>query len=712
MSATVRFTQAVPVWPAALAGTLNCWVSFHATAAVSRGTPVVLRLAAAQAYRIWINGRFAGRGPARTAHGHARIDVWPVTPDRAGQIEVVIEVMRYGVPTFCTTCEPSFLCAELIAGRRVLAWTAPRGGGFAAERRPERVQRVERYSYQRPFVEAYRFAATGLAWRQPGYQPAQPVRLARVRYARTWLARGVAMPDHSVVEPQAAVSRGRYTYSAARARAYRHHRHIHEVPKVSAGYPPAQVDWSLYGELAGMRFTGARRAPGGAARPRSLAAGAWVRYDFGRIVTGFPGLRVAAPRGARVLLAFEEILLEGQVVFDRSSCVNVIGLELAPGAEVDFEAFEPYTLQHLQIIVAAGAAEIGGVRLRHCINAEKIGPAPAALPAPMAKVRAAAVASFRQNALDIFMDCPSRERAGWLCDSLFTARAEWHLCGDNPIERAFLENYLRPARFRDLPRGMVPMCYPAEALLRQFIPNWAMFLVLQLDEAARRRRLPAAWRPLVARRVRGLLGYFRRFENERGLLEKLESWVFVEWSKANAFVQDVNFPSNMLYAATLRAAGRLLREPALAARAARVETAIRDLAWRDGRFVDHAVRTRAGRLVVQDDASEVCQYYAFTFGLADPASAPDLWRRLVRGDFHGLHPANAFIGKLLRLELLIAHGETAAAQRELMASFAPMARRTGTLWEHLDDSASCNHGFTSYIAVLIDRLHRAARARR
>ena len=54
-----------------------------------------------------------------------------------------------------------------------------------------------------------------------------------------------------------------------------------------------------------------------------------------------------------------------------------------------------------------------------------------------------------------------------------------------------------------------------------------------------------------------LLDYFQRFRNADGLLEKLESWVFVEWSKANDFVQDVNHPSNMLYAEVLAGMDRL-----------------------------------------------------------------------------------------------------------------------------------------------------------
>ena len=53
------------------------------------------------------------------------------------------------------------------------------------------------------------------------------------------------------------------------------------------------------------------------------------------------------------------------------------------------------------------------------------------------------------------------------------------------------------------------------------------------------------------KRAYALYSYFKRFENEYGLLEKLESWVFLEWSKSNELVQDVSFPSNMLYCTML-----------------------------------------------------------------------------------------------------------------------------------------------------------------
>jgi alpha-L-rhamnosidase len=136
---------------------------------------------------------------------------------------------------------------------------------------------------------------------------------------------------------------------------------------------------------------------------------------------------------------------------------------------------------------------------------------------------------------------------------------------------------------------------------------------------------------------------------------------------------------------------------------------VRELSWRDGVFVDHAVRDHHNQLVVRNDASEVCQYYAFFTGLATPGREKALWQRLVRADYGALFPANVFVGKIMRFQLLIENGEFEAARRELLKSYLPMAKMTGTLWELFQKNVSCNHGFTSYVAVLIDRLSRKQR---
>ena len=71
-------------------------------------------------------------------------------------------------------------------------------------------------------------------------------------------------------------------------------------------------------------------------------------------------------------------------------------------------------------------------------------------------------------------------------------------------------------------------------------------------------------------RIMGILNYFEPFENEEGLLEGLEGWVFVEWSRVNDWVQDVNYPSNMHYAAALETVARLYGRPELAEKAEKI----------------------------------------------------------------------------------------------------------------------------------------------
>ena len=41
-------------------------------------------------------------------------------------------------------------------------------------------------------------------------------------------------------------------------------------------------------------------------------------------------------------------------------------------------------------------------------------------------------------------------------------------------------------------------------------------------------------------------------------------------------------------------------------------------------------------------------------------------------------------------------------RREVRGYYLGMAEKTGTLWEFDSPTASCNHGFASYIALLLE----------
>jgi alpha-L-rhamnosidase len=310
------------------------------------------------------------------------------------------------------------------------------------------------------------------------------------------------------------------------------------------------------------------------------------------------------------------------------------------------------------------------------------------------------------------MDCPSRERAGWLCDSFFTSRVEKVLTGESKVERAFLENFLLPDAFRNLPRGMLPMCYPSDFYNGEFIPNWAMWYVLELCEYVKRTG-DTALAAQAKYKMDELDRYLRRFENEYGLLEKLEAWVFVEWSMANKLVQDVSFATNMLYVGYKRAMAELYGDARQRAEADRLVETIRTMALcADGFFCDNAVRTD-GKLILSGECTEACQYYAFFFDIATPQRDPDLWRILLnefgpdrakKGLYPKIHPANAFIGNYLRLDVLCRYHCNAQLLENISGYFHYMADQTGTLWENITSGASCNHGFASHVLYWMDQL--------
>ena len=434
-------------------------------------------------------------------------------------------------------------------------------------------------------------------------------------------------------------------------------------------------------------------------------------YAFECNSTGFLGVKVKVEEPTRLQVRFDEVLWEdGNVNAGRLGCQAYIIYELQPG-DYTIESFEPYTMQYVQTEVESGKCSVEGIYMRDYCNSDVDRATFVSGNADLNRLFEVARETFRQNALDVFMDCPSRERAGWLCDSYFTSRVAFDLSGDTQIERNFIQNFLLPEKFKHIDEGMLPMCYPSDHPNQNHIPNWAMWFVVELEEYLHRsgdRAMIDAAKP----RVYALIDYFKPFLNEDGLLEKLTRWVFVEWSHANNLVQDVSYPSNMLYAHMLDVAGRLYNDAALNKQAEQVRETIRQQSFDGEYFVDNAIRGKGGKLALSGEHTEACQYYAFFTHTATPESHPDLWKRL-RDEFGPVRKqtnayadvpfANAFIGNYLRNELLSREGLSAQILNEVVDFYLPMADLTGTLWENMTTVASCNHGFASHIAHVLYR---------
>ncbi|SFT21477.1 family 78 glycoside hydrolase catalytic domain [Paenibacillus sp. BC26] len=707
------FQYARPIWPKGLEKEMNCTGGFRARfQGTTHGAERrIVRVTASSRYRVYVNGHFCGHGPAAGPHGYYRVDEWELSPNviQEGLNIVAVEVAGYNVNSFYTLDQPSFVQAEVEINGVVTAATGDPARGFDVFVLPERVQKVQRYSFQRAFMEAYQLAAPVHEWRtNMDSFPASPAAWDAVEEKKL-LPRRVSYPDFAVKAPAAIAASGTVAQRSNAGTPWRD-RALTGIGPLFKGFELGELALLPTDELGEFETSLRSETAAEAYEGKPLAFGTHDTsiFAFDRNLSGFIGIQFSCSRVSRIAITFDEILTNGDVDHLRLECSNIIYLTCEPGAYA-FESIEPYTLKYMKIVVLEGDCLLSGCSLREYANPDTDRAEFNSSDEALSKIFEAARESFRQNAVDLFMDCPSRERAGWLCDSFFTARVEADLTGHSIIEHNFLENFALPELFAPLPEGMLPMCYPADHCNGEFIPNWSLWFIIQLEEFRFRGGDETLIRSLQPR-VDALLRYFEGFHNEFGLLENLESWVFIEWSKANSFVSGINFPSNMLYAGALEAAGRLYTNSDYLAQGAALKQVIREFSFDGEFFIDQAIENADDEIEMTDNRTEVCQYYAAFFGIADPEEQREWYASLVhdfspsRGadeptiaDISEIHPANAFIGYYLRMELLSQLGASTQLLEEIKAFFGRMAEQTGTLWEHNRTTASCNHGFASHV---------------
>lgn len=701
--------KAQPIWIQGMENEYNLHTGFKSVIDVPANGKVGIAIAAVTIYRLFVNNEYICYGPARGPKGFHRVDRIDLSDRiRTGINVIAVEVVAQNSRTYEFVDQTAFFTCEISVDGETVKATGE-NTDFTAGIVEERIRKTQRFSYQRAFLESYEYRQGFDGWRIDPDTNLKPEKISRTE-AKNWLPRNVGDPLYEKRTIESVVSCGTVELGHEPEKYYYGNSYLSPGEEYKL-FPYNELAFCVTDEAQHMRFI-----PSGQAEKVSshydFKENTFRTFDIGLNATGMTAYDISTEQTVTVYCLFDELLVNGDVDFLRADVSNVLKVKFHPGT-YRFISFVPLGYKFVKVVVTGGDCRISNFYLSEFKHA----PVRYRVSLPEGNDRLliiydAAVENFRQNAVDIFMDCPSRERAGWLCDSFFTARSEYCLTGDSTIEHNFLENYLLPDRFEFIPEGMFPMCYPADHTNGIYIPNWAMWLVCELDEYKGRRGDPAlieAFRPKIYK----LYEFFRKYENEDGLLEKLDQWVFIEWSKANELVQDVSYPTNMLYASMLEAMGRLYQDPALTAKAQKIHAAVRRLSFNGTFFTDNAVR-RDGVLANTNEATEVCQYYAFFCGTATPDLYPELWSILLSDfgpqrkstqKYPEIYFANAFIGNFLRLDSMMRYGETRKALENIEGYFYDMAATTGTLWEHYDTRASCNHGFASHIVYWLDRIY-------
>lgn len=652
-------------------------------------------LSAASCYKVIADGKLMGFGPNRTAHGYARAAVYPFNAQY-----ITVEAQSHFVPNFCwVKREPFFACVlKTESGKEYFA------EDFNCFALSDRVQKVRRYSFQRGFCETYinEKDRTALYFCKP--QNAFP----RVKTEKAELPH--LLPSETLNPALSEIFAGKV---------------------IDSGYCKTSPEIAVYVDrtetLIGTVIEGFKRgewqdfSTDEISRITYLSGAksgdyAYETLDFSLIVTGIVEVEIIAGNAGEVFFAFDEILSDEKLKTIkpfRGDTANVFKWTVKKAGVYNLSAFEPYAFRYANVITSAGVK--ANVKVRAYENPEAGKMLFECDDKKIEQIMEAARHTFAHNAVDLLTDCPSRERAGWLSDSFFSSVAERVFTGDNKVERAFLQNYILADKSGH-PKGMIPRCYPADYYEEDaFIPNWSLWYILEIykyftqygyDETVEKSRA----------NVEGILNYFVDFENEFGVLEDLKGWIFVEWSEANNsdHINGINVPSNACYYASLLAAAKVYGITGLKEKAEKVKDYLLKNAYVDGFFVDNLIRTEKGDIIPTENYTETCQYYMFFFKCADKHTHKELFDKMLneygKSDSSAsggnpvkkqLTPSNMIYGVYMRLELLMREQKRVELLNECVRYFYDMTQKTGTLWENNTASASCDHGFASYVSRFI-----------
>ena len=652
-------------------------------------------LSAASCYKVIADGKLMGFGPNRTAHGYARAAVYPFNAQY-----ITVEVQSHFVPNFCwVKREPFFACVlKTESGKEYFA------EDFNCFALSDRVQKVRRYSFQRGFCETYinEKDRTALYFCKP--QNAFPRVKTEKAELPHLLPSETLNPALSEIFAEKVIDSG-YCKTSPGIAVYVDRTET-LIGTVIKGFK--RGEWQDFSTDEISRITYLSGAKSGDY--------AYETLDFSRIVTGIVEVEIIAGNAGEVFFAFDEILSDEKLKTIkpfRGDTANVFKWTVKKAGVYNLSAFEPYAFRYANVITSAGVK--ANVKVRAYENPEAGKMLFECDDKKIEQIMEAARHTFAHNAVDLLTDCPSRERAGWLSDSFFSSVAERVFTGDNKVERAFLQNYILADKSGH-PKGMIPRCYPADYYEEDgFIPNWSLWYILEIykyftqygyDETVEKSRA----------NVEGILNYFVDFENEFGVLEDLKGWIFVEWSAANNsdHVNGINVPSNACYYASLLAAAKVYGIKGLKEKAEKVKDYLLKNAYVDGFFVDNLIRNEKGDIIPTENYTETCQYYMFFFKCADKHTHKELFDKMLNeygksdSSVSGgnpvkkqLTPSNMIYGVYMRLELLMREQKRVELLNECVRYFYDMTQKTGTLWENNTASASCDHGFASYVSRFI-----------
>jgi alpha-L-rhamnosidase len=571
-------------------------------------------------YRLFVNGAYVGRGPARCDPLWQYYDSYDIAPHlRAGRNVVAVLVHSYGQDTswyqlpraewsrifgcggFFFQCEVSSPDGSKLALHSDESWRHTLAGAWERD-----------LPGGGPgFPEVFDARREPIGWREPAFDDAgwRPAVVLR----RPALNRGPDIRPFPRLVPRDIpflLEEERFPEAVAA---------VGETPEAPAATNPAeQIAGEGLEPLSACRVTDAEAllSAGPEEATVQIAPGraAVLIIDFGRAVSGYPRLRLEGPEGAAVDLAYSERLVDGRVPVQPAGPVGTQNTDrywLREGSQ-EWERFEWAGFRYLQLTVR-NPPEAGPLHLRTVsVNftsypVEQRGRFQCS-DELLNRLWEAGAYTLQLCMHDGYEDCPSREQRQWVGDAYVEMLVDFTAFGDPRLAAKLLRQVAQSQRAD----GMTQMATPGDA------PRWGIFItdyclswIMTLGEYVRYSgdtALAEELFPAVAR----ALAWFEPYLDQHGLLNEAPGWIFIDWADVDRRGQCTAL--NALYHAALQHAADLARlagAPSLSRRYRRLARAVRNALnarlWDEARgvYVDACFEGEQSRRVSQQ-ANAAC----------------------------------------------------------------------------------------------------------
>lgn len=678
-------------------------------------------------YKLFINGQWVSRGPARSGTDHPRYDAVDISSQlRPGKNVIAILAMSYGVDISWYERATNYwqsvfgdgglmFDAEISEPNNITRWQSDETWSCLSAKSWK--QDSPRIGWGLGFIEDYDANQEPEGWIEAGFDDSRwdKAQVLILDGGPDDLKKGFAS-----VRPFPLIARSELPALTIKDR----------LPStlLNSQTVSPNTEQDLYNRLYIDTFEPINDSPQPACFPLEIRTDEQDRsflFKFDELRSGYPYIEITAQGGELIEVAVAETIanefnsnaatanrltqesrLDGKHLFRYTA---------KPGKQ-RFERFELTAVRYLQLVVRNAP---NGITLEKLGSVDSLYPAEITGAFQCSDTNLDRLWQYGANTVlqcsqDAWLDCPSREQRQWLGDGAVRYRAATATFG--PGMQALDRNFIIQCAESQRTDGLLQMFAPGDhkrtsVVIPDFSLQWIMVL---FDYVLYTADLEIAEQVFPV--MEKILAWFQRNEAANGLLENLPYWHFIEWAHIGR--QGQSTPINALYIGALtrtaelaeklenhRAAKRYL------SRANSLRSTINKTHWNAERslYVDEVIEGRQGERYSQQSNALMIYFAiapekrwddmlnAFTqTGRVKLTEVPPVTKG--EGPFDpktDVVKANSFFAHFVYQALTLG-GRFDLALEEIRSAYAPMlVEGNQTLWESFEPTTSLCHAFSA-----------------